>query len=84
MFAVLQLVQLAVTVGPSRLPQTSELPDDEEALVLDVDDDDEDEEEVAVPPPHTLVRGTHSSTCWPSADVSMVHARLDEHAWFEH
>jgi hypothetical protein len=66
-----------MTSGPSRLPQTSLLPELETAeLVVELVALDPPAPEL---PPQTLVVGTQSSTCSPSALVSAVHVRSEEH-----
>ena len=79
MWYFVQLVQLAVTSGPTSAPQTSGLPDEEvdDEVVLVVDD-----EEVVdpMPPPQTLVRGTHTLMSWSVAELIGVQARSAEHA----
>ena len=68
-----QAVQQACTSGPSRLPHVS-LP-----LLLELLDGAAPPMPPAPPaptePPQTLVCGTQSCTCWPSAPLTAVQAR---------
>ena len=76
----MQLVHLAVTVGPSRLPQMSGLPDD-----VEVEDDVELDVAPPVPldvPPHRLVLGTQSWSCSPLAPDSAMQLRSAAQACF--
>jgi hypothetical protein len=70
----MQLVQLAVIVGPSRLPQMSGLPLDEldELLVVAPPP-------VPLDPPHTLVLGTHTWSCSPFAPETMLQLWSEGH-----
>jgi hypothetical protein len=76
---VLQLVQPAMTSGPSRLPHTSGFP-----LLLDVDVVELALLELLVvgaappwpPAPHASAVGTQTWSCWPSAPERVVQVRL--------
>jgi hypothetical protein len=68
----MQLVHLAVTVGPSRLPQTSGLPLDELLLVVAPPP-------VPLDPPHTLVVGIQTWSCSPLAPETMLQVSPDGH-----
>jgi hypothetical protein len=82
MFALMQPVHIAGTLGPRRAPQTPPL-----ELVLVVELEVVVEAEVVVlelevvlelvVEPQTLVFGTHAASCLPSASATGVHVRSD-------
>jgi hypothetical protein len=78
MFALVQPVHPAITLGPRRAPQTCpplELVLVVELVVLVLVLDVDPELDVDVVPPHTLVFGTHAASCFPSASGTGVHVR---------